>query len=99
MARTSYSRDDGERLSTAVVNAIAKHEDTAPNDVRPQLYDVVDPDALDALFGPRVDGKPRKGGRIVFTYHGHQVSAHSDGDVYVGDADEAGDSNAGSADE
>jgi hypothetical protein len=89
MARTSYSRDDGERLSTAVVNAIAEHEDTAPNDVRPQLYDVVDPDALDALFGPRVDGKPRKGGRIVFDYHGHTVSADSDGDVYVDDADEA----------
>lgn len=89
MARTSYSRSDGERLSTAVVNAIAAHEDTDPNDIRPQLYDAVDPDALDSLFGPRVDGKPRKGGRVVFSYHGHRVSAHSDGDVYVGEDDEA----------
>ncbi|RBI63546.1 hypothetical protein DMJ13_03155 [halophilic archaeon] len=99
MSRTSYSRSDGERPSTAVVNALAAHEDTDVGEIRPQLYDVVDPDALDALFGPRLDGRPRTSGRVVFTYLGHRVTVHSDGHVYVGEADETVESGVAPVDE
>ncbi len=56
MEHTSYRLQDGERPSTAVVNAIADHEGTSPHEIGPRLYDAVDPDALDSLFRQRVDG-------------------------------------------
>lgn len=38
------------------------------------LFSVVDPDALDAVFEDTVDGAPRPGGSVAFTYHGHAVT-------------------------
>lgn len=100
MARTSYSPRDGERLSTAVVNAIADHEGADTDEIRPHLYDVIDPDALDSLFAPRVDGRPRSGGRAVFTYHERRITVHGDGWVYVEDAsDGTSESETAAADE
>ena len=34
-------------------NAVAEAETTTPETITPSLYDVVDPDALDALFDSR----------------------------------------------
>ncbi|WP_227355577.1 HalOD1 output domain-containing protein [Haladaptatus salinisoli] len=85
MERTSYCLRDGESPCIAVVNAIAEHEGASPDDIGQQLYDVIDPDALDALFRPRTNGKPRSDGKAVFTYRGYRVTYRSDGWVYVVD--------------
>lgn len=42
--------DPGEPPSVGVVTAVASVLDETPADLRPPLYDVVDPDALDRLF-------------------------------------------------
>ncbi|WP_227375548.1 HalOD1 output domain-containing protein [Haladaptatus halobius] len=89
MERTSYCLQDSETPSIAVVNAIAEHEEASPDDIGQQLYDVIDPDALDALFRPRTDGKSRSDGNAVFTYHGHRITYRSDGWVYVTDDTDA----------
>ncbi|WP_435151595.1 HalOD1 output domain-containing protein [Haladaptatus sp. DFWS20] len=89
MERTSYRLEDGERPSIAVINAIADHESSLPDEIRPQLYDAVDPDALDSLFEPRVDGELRRGGRAVFTYRGYRVTYESDGWIHVNDDQDA----------
>ena len=47
MGRTN--RPEGKSASIAVVKAIAEAEGVEPEDLDFALYDVVDPDALDAL--------------------------------------------------
>ena len=45
------------------------------------LYDVIDPEALDALFAPRADGSPRPVGEVSFQYAGYWVTVSSGGVV------------------
>ena len=62
-----YDIGPNESTSTAVVRAVSAVEGRDPRSMRP-LTDVLDPDALDALFGPRHDGTPRPGGSLTFVY-------------------------------
>lgn len=54
-----------ESVGAAVVRAVCAVEDRHFRSLRP-LIEVVDPDALDALFGSRPDGEARIGGRLSF---------------------------------
>lgn len=58
--------------SQAVVESVAAREGVDPTELSGRLYDAVDPDALDALFGTR-EGT-RFDGRVVFDYHGYEVT-------------------------
>ena len=72
-------------LSEKVVDTVAEYEGVDPVDLDPRLYQAVDPDALDQLFGSseRADADLE----ITFTYSGYEVVARSDGDLSVSDAD------------
>lgn len=65
---------DGDRISHVVVAALADAADTDPLSLTPPLYEVVDPDALDALArnGTAV--------RVEFEYDGRSVVVR-DGDT------------------
>lgn len=67
-----------------VADALAAATGTDPTRLEPPLYDVVDPDALDAL----VEGAT--GVRVSFDYDGHHVVVHGDGAVTVDGNDVAG---------
>jgi len=67
--------------SETVVEAVAEFKDVDPVDLSPALYDAVDPDALDALFG--ADGFAD--GRVEFVYAGCEVEIDSAGQVVVSD--------------
>ncbi|ELZ65992.1 hypothetical protein C5B91_09235 [Haloferax sp. Atlit-10N] len=62
-----YEIGPDESVSTAVVRAVSAVEGCEPCALRP-LADVIDPAALDSLFGPQYDGTPRTGGRLSFVY-------------------------------
>lgn len=62
-----YDIEGDESVSTAVVCAVSAVEGREPTSLRP-LADVLDPDALDSLFGAQHDGAPRQGGRLSFVY-------------------------------
>jgi len=62
-----YEIGADESVSMAVVRAVSAVEGRDPLALRP-LIDVLDPDALDTLFGSRTDGAPRLGGRFTFVY-------------------------------
>jgi len=51
-----------------VLDEVADEERTNPIELDPPLYEVIDPDALDALF---CDG--RFDGEVEFTYLGYRV--------------------------
>jgi hypothetical protein len=57
----------GESVSMAVVRAVSAVEGREPHSL-PPLANVLDTDALDALFNARGDGTPRTGGRLSFVY-------------------------------
>jgi hypothetical protein len=68
--------DDGKAssLSEAVLNEVAEQEGTSPKALNPPLFDVIDPDALDAIFRANT-------GSISFEYHGYVVTVGHSGDV------------------
>jgi hypothetical protein len=62
-----YEIEEDEPVSTAVVRTVSAVKGWEPCSLEP-LSDVVDPDALDAIFALRPDDTPRAGGRVSFTY-------------------------------
>lgn len=86
MSKGDRSSADGERyesLASAVVAEIAAQERTDPAELDPSLYEILDPDALNALFAPTKVGHARSSGRVEFSYCGYNVTAYSDGHVHV----------------
>lgn len=78
----SFDPDDGERASEAVVTAVATLDGTSPVELDP-LYDVVEPDALDALIthARRTDATGTH--ELRFSYEGYDVDVSSDGRIRV----------------
>ncbi|WP_458206482.1 DUF7504 family protein [Haladaptatus sp. NG-SE-30] len=70
-------------LGTTVVETVAEVAEVAPDEIETPLYDVVDPDALDALFAPKQDGRDRTDGTVSFSLHGHYVTVSANGVVTV----------------
>jgi hypothetical protein len=71
----------GERLGTAVVEAVAEATGIDPLKLDTRLYDVVDPDGLEQVFGKKSDGTIRTGGQLTFELAQCQVTVHSEGRV------------------
>lgn len=68
--------------SVAVVEQIAAAEGVDPVDLDVSLYDVLDPDALDALFRPATDGDAATT-RVTFPVADYQVTVTGDREVVV----------------
>ncbi|WP_433626387.1 DUF7504 family protein [Halomicrococcus sp. NG-SE-24] len=81
--RVHHDLDSDQALSTTITVAVADAAGVEPSDIPEQLYDVIDPEALDKLFEPRGDGTPRRGGRLSFSLYGHHVTVNGDGTVTV----------------
>lgn len=63
--------------SEMVIDAIADQADVDPLEFDVPLGDVVDPDALDALFDSQF-GEPRRRGSVEFVYQAYRVTVVSD---------------------
>ncbi|QLG29548.1 hypothetical protein HUG10_16440 [Halorarum halophilum] len=72
------------KVSNAVVERVAKAENVDPRELNVSLYEVIDPDALDALFAPTCNG-PRPVGKITFEFCGHTVVVTGDRTVSLAD--------------
>lgn len=68
----------GSSICQAVAETIAEAEGTAPTELTPPLYEVIDPDALERLFAK--DGAL---GKVIFNYHSYEVRVFTDGYVSV----------------
>jgi hypothetical protein len=66
-----------------VVEEVAAATGVDPVDLDEPLSDVVDPDALDALFSGRHPEDGTAGGYTSFVYHGCRVTVDADGFVSV----------------
>ena len=61
---------DETPVSQAIVETVATIEGTEATDYSGQLYDSIDPEALDDLYASNTRGTPP---RIVFTFDGYEV--------------------------
>ncbi|MFH5802044.1 HalOD1 output domain-containing protein [Haladaptatus sp. CMAA 1911] len=68
---------DTESITAAVVTAVTEANGTKP---ATPLYEVIDPDALEALYQ---HGSPE----VSFEYMGSHVTVHSDRTVSISDVD------------
>ena len=68
--------------STAVVETVAVASDREPAGIEP-LYEVIDPDALDALIRSNGDEPAGDGITATFEFGGQSVTVHGGGSVVV----------------
>jgi hypothetical protein len=66
---------------SAVVETVAAREGVHPTDLEPQLYEVVDPDALETLLATAATGQSSV--TVAFEYAGYDVVVASDGTMTV----------------
>jgi len=77
-----YDWDSPERLSSAIITAVATVAGTEPTELEP-LYDCVDPDAVDALFRPLSEDRPRSDGCLSFSLNEYEVTVYGHGEIIV----------------
>ncbi|MFC7134561.1 MULTISPECIES: HalOD1 output domain-containing protein [Salinibaculum] len=81
-ARAVVPEESPETLTEAIVEAVAEAEGIDPIELRPSLYDVVDPDALELLYA-QPDRSRASNLRVTFAYGTWQVHVHRDGTVQL----------------
>ena len=81
-------------FGTRIVTEIASREGVDPTMLEPPLHDVIDPEALNALFAPTRRSPRTDSGRVSFTYNGYDVTVTATGSVSI--TETCGDGNAGS---
>lgn len=85
MTRYTAADVDASELETVpvsqrVISAVAAETDTDPLELD-RLFDVVNPESLNALFEPTKRGLPRSTGAVTFRYEGCDVTVHATGEV------------------
>lgn len=81
--RVEVDLDGGASLSTTLVMAAADARGIEPSKLQPPLYDIVDPDALDALFRSIRGNATSSPVRLTFAEWGCRMTVDSDGLVEV----------------
>lgn len=76
----NHDMESNSSLSTSVVFALAAAEERDALELDRPLSDVIDPDALDALFTP-VDGDDTA--EVSFQYQGTDVTVRSNGVIEI----------------
>ena len=77
MVQMALDSADNRGITGTVVEAVADETDVPPTDVSPQLYETVDPDALDSLVRSGGDN----GLQVRFRYQGCTVTVDGTGRV------------------
>ena len=69
-------------IGTTIVNAVAALDGVASDEYEP-IYDVIDPDALDAVLTPTTNRSARAPVQVQFSYHGHMITVDSTGEIVI----------------
>lgn len=85
--RTTTAHVDTVPASQTIVEAVADATARETTDLEP-LFDVLDPDALDALVGPSPEGGRQEPLHVSFRYGDCRVSVGRDGEVLATPEDE-----------
>jgi len=69
-------------IGTTIVNAVGALDGVAFDECEP-VYDVIDPDALDAVLAPTPDRSDRAPVQVQFSYHGYMITVDSTGEIII----------------
>lgn len=70
-------------VGTEIVEQIAAREGVDPVDLNVRLYDIINPDALEALTNGTIDQQLQANLRVEFTYHGYVVTVDRSGRIII----------------
>jgi len=77
----TYSRNEKERPTTYLLQAIADHDEREINEL-PPIHKYVNPEALNELFDPSRPYSPGlKNGKLDFEYSNYKITFHSEGTI------------------
>lgn len=77
-------------LTDRLVSKVADRTDSDPVELHPPLNEVIDLEALEALFSPCNSGMPRDvDGHVEFTYEEYRIQVESDGTITIDEASDA----------
>lgn len=79
-AGTVRSTNVRSEITTQIVEAVAEAKDVDPLDLDP-IYDVINLDALAALFGETTRGQSQADSRVVFSFEECEITVYGDGTV------------------
>lgn len=79
--RARHDRDRDGPVSEAIVRALAAVESVEPDELDVRLYDEMDPEALDRLYGTAAERSDQL--RLSFDVAGYEVVLTGDGDLLV----------------
>lgn len=79
--RAHHDRDRDGPISECIVKALAAVENIEPDELGARLYDSVDPEALDSVYGTAAERSERL--RLAFTIGDYEVVISDDGNVLV----------------
>jgi len=69
-------------IGTTIVNVVAALDGVGFEECEP-VYDVIDPDALDAVLTPTNDRSARAPVQVQFSYREHMITVNSTGDIVI----------------
>jgi hypothetical protein len=78
----TFDWQDYEPISSTVVSTVARAADSSPDELE-ELYERVEPGALDQLFESLRTGSRPTDGHVTFEYAGFDVTVYSYGQVVV----------------
>nr|WP_165875335.1 HalOD1 output domain-containing protein [Natrarchaeobius chitinivorans] len=79
---TTHDWETDSSLCRTIIWAIAAVSGQSPEEL-PPLYSAIDPGALENVFQPRSEGKPRTHGRVSFTYNGFDIDVFASGRIRI----------------
>ena len=89
-SKTEQTTTDRGNICQTVVSDVAATLGKQPEELQTSLYDVIDPEAVERVFGGAGDTHPSLSGHISFEYIGCRVTVYSTGEVEVLSPEETG---------
>ena len=77
-----HDMDQPPSISTIVIRGVATLKGVRPTDIEP-LHDVIDPDALNALFQPGSEEISEHRASVSFPLEGYEVTVCADGEIVI----------------
>lgn len=88
MSNIRQNEIQADTIPMRIVTTIAEAEGVDPTELDPPIYDVIDPEALAALFQTPGNTTDSTEGGVIFPYNGYKVHVTNSRDISIQDIDE-----------
>ncbi|QLD90358.1 hypothetical protein HWV07_15465 [Natronomonas salina] len=82
-SETRQEHSSTESVVVTILSEIAQREGDPPQELSPPLYDVIDPDVLETLFGNPSYNASRDTITLEFTYLNYRIAVRGPEDIEI----------------